>query len=85
MPNFDGRARTIQRKDLQLPFERDGQWQIAHGLVAGLIFQLGGNYEDFPVLSQRSPELWARADFHILTDAKRSVENGNMLVDHWQK
>jgi len=40
---------TIQRKHSELPFDRDGRWQVADGLVASLILKLSRNCDDFPI------------------------------------
>src|SRR5580693_9071362 len=52
-----GSSGPIEWKHLQLPFDRDGHWQVAHGLVASLIFQLPRYHKVFPILPQRAPEL----------------------------
>jgi hypothetical protein len=50
MSNVDRGAGPIKRKNLQLPSDGDGRWQIADRLIASLILKLSRNGEEFPIL-----------------------------------
>ena len=47
----------VQRKHVEVPFDRDRRWQVADGFVARLILKLSRNREDFPIFPKRAPEL----------------------------
>jgi hypothetical protein len=83
--NIHGGSGPIQRKNLQLPFDWNGRWQVALGFVASLVLKLSCNREDFPILSKRSPELGSGVYLDILADAESSIKDGYALVDDWQK
>ena len=56
MPNIEGSASAIQRKNLELPLDGNGRRHETSGFVAGLIFKLSRDVEDLAVFSKRSPK-----------------------------
>jgi len=82
--DVDWGAGAIERKDLDLPLDRDGRWRVAHGFVAGLIFELAGERERFSVFAEGAPELGAGADFYVLADAEGAFVDGDFFLDCWQ-
>jgi hypothetical protein len=77
-------AGAVERKDLELPLDRDGGGHVAHGFVAGLILELAREREGLSIFTERSPELGAGADFYILTDAEGAFVDGHFFLDGWQ-
>jgi hypothetical protein len=84
MPNFDGCPGAVQGRDTELPFDRDGRWAVADGLVASLVFQGARDSEGLAVFAEGSPELGAGGDSDVFRDSESAFEDGNLFFDHWQ-
>ena len=84
MADVDWGAGAVERKDLELPLDWYGGWHVAHGFVAGLVFELAGERECFSVFAEGAPELRAGADFYVFADAEGAFVDGDSFFYCWQ-
>jgi hypothetical protein len=74
-------ARAVERQDFYLPFDAKRSGRKAGGFVAGLVFELAGQGEEFSFFAERAPEFGASAHLQILADAEVAFEDGNGFFD----
>src|SRR6267142_1909455 len=79
--DVDWGAGAIEREDLDLPLDRDCGRDVAHGFVAGLIFELPGDRNALPVFAERTPESRTGVHLHFLTDAEFSFVYRHFFFD----
>ena len=82
--NVHGGSGPILGKNLQLPFDRNGDWPIALSFVASLVLKLCRDREYLSIFPKRGGELGAGVYFQILADAEYPVKNWYTFVDHRQ-
>jgi len=81
MPNILWRSLPIERHDLQLPLNRDRGRQKTNLAIAGLIFDLTRNRDEFTIRTKRVAEVRRRGHLHVLAGAECALEDRHALID----